>query len=348
MAERAAPARRVVPGRRSPGAAPDRHAHAAADQPRRRRNRSAGLLRARLRRGLLDGDQQLHLRDGQAAQPAVQRAHPAQLLEERGGPPVDELENDIARECLLLHGDRAADLHLDRRRPSRLDGPRQLERFRRRAAERAARLPWRARDRRPARRGGLAHRDRRLGQPIGKQDQYAAAFGGLNFFVFKPGGAVTVEPQRIAGRALRQLFDSMLLFWTGHQRDAGRGPRRSSRRTPTPSWTRCSRCERTPTGCRSCSIETATVGHGRRSGASSTRPGSSSAGWPARSRTDQIDTLVPAGLRGRRDRAASCAGRAAVAASCSSCRRSARTSVREALSDLIEVRRRTTKCTAPR
>ena len=61
----------------------------------------------------------------------------------------------------------------------------------------------------------------RLGQPIGKQDQYAAAFGGLNFFVFKPGGAVTVEPQRIDSSALRQLFGSMLLFWTGHQRDAG-------------------------------------------------------------------------------------------------------------------------------
>ena len=60
-----------------------------------------------------------------------------------------------------------------------------------------------------------------LGQPIGKQDQYAAAFGGLNFFVFKPGGAVTVEPQRMANGALRDLFDSMLLFWTGHQRDAG-------------------------------------------------------------------------------------------------------------------------------
>ena len=39
-----------------------------------------------------------------------------------------------------------------------------------------------------------------LGEPIGKQDQYAAAFGGLNFFRFNPGGGVTVEPQRLATR----------------------------------------------------------------------------------------------------------------------------------------------------
>jgi D-glycero-alpha-D-manno-heptose-7-phosphate kinase len=59
-----------------------------------------------------------------------------------------------------------------------------------------------------------------LKQPIGKQDQYAAAFGGLNFFCFKPGGAVTVEPQRVANGALRRLFDHIMMFWTGHQRDA--------------------------------------------------------------------------------------------------------------------------------
>jgi D-glycero-alpha-D-manno-heptose-7-phosphate kinase len=59
-----------------------------------------------------------------------------------------------------------------------------------------------------------------LQQPIGKQDQYAAAFGGLNFFCFKPGGAVTVEPQRLANGALHSLFHHIIMLWTGHQRDS--------------------------------------------------------------------------------------------------------------------------------
>ena len=59
-----------------------------------------------------------------------------------------------------------------------------------------------------------------LKQPIGKQDQYAAAFGGLNYFCFKPGGSVTVEPQRLANGGLKNLFDHLMLFWTGHQRDS--------------------------------------------------------------------------------------------------------------------------------
>ncbi|MGH7233312.1 MAG: GHMP kinase [Nitrospiraceae bacterium] len=60
----------------------------------------------------------------------------------------------------------------------------------------------------------------RLKQPIGKQDQYAAAFGGLNLFCFKPGGSVTVEPQRLANGTLTEIFSNLLAFWTGHQRDA--------------------------------------------------------------------------------------------------------------------------------
>lgn len=59
-----------------------------------------------------------------------------------------------------------------------------------------------------------------LKEPIGKQDQYAAAFGGLNFFRFNPGGGVTVEPVRVRNSFLDDLFDHILMFWTGIQRDA--------------------------------------------------------------------------------------------------------------------------------
>jgi D-glycero-alpha-D-manno-heptose-7-phosphate kinase len=59
-----------------------------------------------------------------------------------------------------------------------------------------------------------------LKEPIGKQDQYAAAFGGLNFFRFNPGGGVTVEPVRVGNTFLEDLFDHVLMFWTGTQRDA--------------------------------------------------------------------------------------------------------------------------------
>ena len=59
-----------------------------------------------------------------------------------------------------------------------------------------------------------------LKEPIGKQDQYAAAFGGLNYFRFNPGGGVTVEPARVSSFFLGALFDHILMFWTGMQRDA--------------------------------------------------------------------------------------------------------------------------------
>lgn len=59
-----------------------------------------------------------------------------------------------------------------------------------------------------------------LKEPIGKQDQYAAAFGGLNLFSFKADGGVAVEPQRLGNGDLARLFECVTLFWTGHQRDA--------------------------------------------------------------------------------------------------------------------------------
>ncbi len=59
-----------------------------------------------------------------------------------------------------------------------------------------------------------------LKEPIGKQDQYAAAFGGLNFFRFNPGGAVSVEHARVGDGFIADLFNHVLMFWTGVQRDA--------------------------------------------------------------------------------------------------------------------------------
>jgi D-glycero-alpha-D-manno-heptose-7-phosphate kinase len=58
-----------------------------------------------------------------------------------------------------------------------------------------------------------------LRQPIGKQDQYAAAFGGLNLFCFNRDGVI-VHPQHIARQKLDTIFDSIMMFWTGRQRDA--------------------------------------------------------------------------------------------------------------------------------
>ena len=58
-----------------------------------------------------------------------------------------------------------------------------------------------------------------LGRPIGIQDQYAAAFGGLNAFHFQPNGRVLVEP--ISQQALgTDITDGLFLVWTGMQRKA--------------------------------------------------------------------------------------------------------------------------------
>ncbi len=59
-----------------------------------------------------------------------------------------------------------------------------------------------------------------LGEPIGKQDQYAAAFGGLNLLRFARGGRVTVEPQTVVSGSVAYLFSNIMAFWTGHQRPA--------------------------------------------------------------------------------------------------------------------------------
>ena len=59
-----------------------------------------------------------------------------------------------------------------------------------------------------------------LKRPIGKQDHYAAAFGGLNYFCFWPDGRVTLEPQQPPNGYLNNLFDHLLMFSTAIWRDA--------------------------------------------------------------------------------------------------------------------------------
>ena len=60
----------------------------------------------------------------------------------------------------------------------------------------------------------------RLKRPVGKQDQYAAAFGGFNLFQFLESGGVSVEPQRFQAGALNRFFSHLMLMWTGVTRDA--------------------------------------------------------------------------------------------------------------------------------
>jgi D-glycero-alpha-D-manno-heptose-7-phosphate kinase len=60
----------------------------------------------------------------------------------------------------------------------------------------------------------------RLGEPIGKQDQYIAAFGGLQCMHFEPGGNVRVEPLAASAETLFELEDNLVLFFTGYTRSA--------------------------------------------------------------------------------------------------------------------------------
>jgi D-glycero-alpha-D-manno-heptose-7-phosphate kinase len=60
----------------------------------------------------------------------------------------------------------------------------------------------------------------RLCEPIGKQDQYAAAFGGLNFIEFHSNDSVIVQPIILPRITAALLEESLLLLYTGLQRDA--------------------------------------------------------------------------------------------------------------------------------
>ena len=59
-----------------------------------------------------------------------------------------------------------------------------------------------------------------LHEPIGKQDQYAAAFGGLRRYRFNPDGTVFVDPVICSEGVKNRLFENLMFFYVGGTRDA--------------------------------------------------------------------------------------------------------------------------------
>lgn len=59
-----------------------------------------------------------------------------------------------------------------------------------------------------------------LDKPVGKQDEYASAFGGLNYITFHSDDTVTVEPLELDPGLLRELQSSLMLFFTGASHDS--------------------------------------------------------------------------------------------------------------------------------
>ena len=60
----------------------------------------------------------------------------------------------------------------------------------------------------------------RLGDPVGKQDHYIAAYGGIICQDYHPDGSVSITPLKLADDTLGELADSLLLFFTGVSRNA--------------------------------------------------------------------------------------------------------------------------------
>jgi D-glycero-alpha-D-manno-heptose-7-phosphate kinase len=70
-----------------------------------------------------------------------------------------------------------------------------------------------------------------LGEPIGKQDQYAAAYGGLNVFRFLPDGTVQADPVDLGPEGRAELESHLVLYYTGDQRSASAILAEQSKRT---------------------------------------------------------------------------------------------------------------------
>lgn len=60
----------------------------------------------------------------------------------------------------------------------------------------------------------------KLSEPIGKQDQYISAYGGVTSFRFLPDGRVVAAPVKLSEETLFNLEDNLLLFFTGYARSA--------------------------------------------------------------------------------------------------------------------------------
>ena len=61
-----------------------------------------------------------------------------------------------------------------------------------------------------------------LGEPVGKQDPYVAAHGGICAYTFHQNGSVDVQPLELGPEVLRRLRDQLLLFYTGEARAASK------------------------------------------------------------------------------------------------------------------------------
>jgi D-glycero-alpha-D-manno-heptose-7-phosphate kinase len=73
----------------------------------------------------------------------------------------------------------------------------------------------------------------RLQEPIGKQDQYIAAIGGVTCFRFNPNGYVDAAPLKISQDSLCTLEDNLLMFFTGYSRSAAATLKEQDSRTRT-------------------------------------------------------------------------------------------------------------------
>src|SRR6266496_4965710 len=62
----------------------------------------------------------------------------------------------------------------------------------------------------------------KLREPIGKQDQYISAYGGITCFEFLPDGCVQASPLNVSEQTLLELEDNLLLFFTGYARSASK------------------------------------------------------------------------------------------------------------------------------